>query len=89
MYYKDQANNVENENLRSFFCNSMNKLTNLMDNQSDNKNTILSYTFIRIRNFSKNLKKLEKNDFFEKSPKTKKIIFFDFFQDFQNSSSIF
>ena len=48
----------------------MNKLTNLMDNQSDNKNTILSYTFIRIRNFSKNLKKLAKNDFFEKSPKT-------------------
>ena len=50
---------------------------------------ILSYTFIRIQNFSKNLKKLEKNDFFEKSPKTQKIIFFDFFQDFQNSSSIF
>ena len=50
---------------------------------------ILSYTFIRIRNFPKNLKKLEKNDFFEKSPKTKKIGFFDFFQDFQNSSSIF
>ena len=54
-----------------------------------NRRKILSYTFIRIRNFSKNLKKLEKNDFFEKSPKTKKIIFFDFFQDFQNSSSVF
>ena len=42
---------------------------------------ILSYTFIRIWNFSKNLKKLEKKDFFEKSPKTKKIIFLIFFQD--------
>ena len=50
---------------------------------------ILSYTFIRIRNFLKNLKKLEKNDFFEKSQKTKKIHFLVFFQDFQNSSSIF
>ena len=39
MYYKDQANNVENDNLRSFFCNSMNKLMNFMDNQSDDKNT--------------------------------------------------
>ena len=39
MYYKDQANNVENDNLRSFFCNSMNKLMYFMDNQSDDKNT--------------------------------------------------
>ena len=39
MYYKDQANNVENDNLRSFFCTSMNKLMNFMDNQSDDKNT--------------------------------------------------
>ena len=39
MYYKDQANNVENDNLRSFCCNSMNKLMNFMDNQSDDKNT--------------------------------------------------
>jgi hypothetical protein len=37
-------------------------------------NLLLSYTFIRIRNFSKNFKKREKNDFFEKSSKTKKII---------------
>jgi hypothetical protein len=40
-------------------------------------------------NFSKNLEKLEKNDFFQKSPKTKKIVFFVSPQDFQNSSSIF
>ena len=39
MYYKDQANNVENDNLRSFFCNSINKLINFMDNKSDDKNT--------------------------------------------------
>ena len=42
-----------------------------------------------IKNFQKSMKEIEKNDFFEKSPKTKKNIFFDFFQDFQNSSSIF
>jgi hypothetical protein len=39
LYYKDQANNVENDYLRSFFCNSMNKLMYFMDNQSDDKNT--------------------------------------------------
>ena len=40
-------------------------------------------------NFSKNLKKLGKNDFFDKSPKTEKIVFFVSPQDFQNSSSFF
>ena len=39
MYYKDHANNVENDNLRSLFCNSMNKLMYFMGNQSDDKNT--------------------------------------------------
>ena len=34
--------------------------------------------------FFKKFNRTSKNDFFEKSPKTKKIIFFDFFQDFQN-----
>jgi hypothetical protein len=40
-------------------------------------------------NFLKNLFKNFKIDFFEKSPKTKKINIFAFFQDLQNSSSIF
>ena len=35
MYYKDQANNVENDNLRSFFGNSINKWMNNLDNQLD------------------------------------------------------
>jgi hypothetical protein len=52
----------------------------------------LTATFLYIYKdgeFFKKFKKLGKQDFFEKSPKTKKIIFLVFPQDLQNSSSIF